>query len=81
MTRPVKLRIDRLVLNGSAAKDRAALVSALQAELKAQLTDLELGGGHKITKASAMAPYSSDVRQTGRNAAAIVARQVKGRGS
>jgi hypothetical protein len=79
MNRPVKLRIERLVLEGVAPRDRGAFVGAFEAALARVLAsgDLPLGG-NPMTSLSVTTSAPADAASAGHAAAVAVARAIGG---
>jgi hypothetical protein len=88
--RPVRLRIERLVLDGIAPRDRAAVVAAFRSELARLLAagGAELARSHASGRASLAshatptlsiaAPARADAASAGRAAAAALGRAIAG---
>jgi hypothetical protein len=90
-SRPVRLRIERLVLDGVAPRDRAAVVAAFRTELArwlaaggaAELARRHASGrgsltGHAADVLSVSAPSPANAASAGRAAAAALGRAIGG---
>jgi hypothetical protein len=76
---PIRLHIERLVLEGVAPRDAAAVVAAFQAELGRLLAaPAAPAEGHTAPAVSVAAPTPRDTASAGRVAAVAVARAIAG---
>jgi hypothetical protein len=79
MRPPVRVRIDRLVLEGVPPAQRPALVRALQQELARRLQGQDLAGAGLPPRTSLTLPAAGDGASAGAAAAQALAKSLGGR--